>query len=206
MLLALISSSGASVARADPAPAILVLGDSLSAGYGLARPSEGWVALLDGRLREAGLDWRVVNASVSGETTAGGLTRLPTLLERERPELVIVQLGANDGLRGLDLERMAANLRAIIERSRAAGGRVLLVGNRLPPNYGADYTERFQAVFKTVAEETGAALVPALLAGVAERWELMQPDGVHPTAAAQPQLFENVWPVLAPLLDDVGAR
>jgi len=193
----------APVPRADAAPVILVLGDSLSAGFGLAQ-TKGWVHLLQERLRAEGLAYRVVNASVSGETTAGGLTRLPGLLQRERPEVVIIQLGANDGLRGLDLERIRTNLLELVERSQAAGGRVLLIGNRLPPNYGAAYTRGFQDVFERVAELRDVSLVPSLLKGVAERWELMQPDGLHPTAAAQPRLLENVWSELRPLVSRSG--
>jgi len=178
---------------------ILVLGDSLSAAYGLSL-GDGWVALLSARLREQGFPHQVVNASVSGETTGGGLTRLTPLLERHRPQIVIVQLGANDGLRGLGFDQIRTNLNRLIERSREAGAQVLLVGLRLPPNYGAAYIDGFQAVFPAVAEQTGVALAPRLLAGVAEDWGLMQPDGLHPTAAAQPRLLENVWPHLLPLL------
>jgi acyl-CoA thioesterase-1 len=184
---------------ASEPPTILVLGDSLSAAYGLSR-EDGWVALLAARLREQELPHEVVNASVSGETTGGGLTRLPPLLERHRPQIVIVQLGANDGLRGLGFDQISANLTRLIALSREAGARVLLVGLRLPPNYGAAYTEGFQAVFPAVAEQTGVALAPRLLAGVAEHWGLMQPDGLHPTAEAQPRLLENVWSHLLPLL------
>ena len=158
------------------------------------------MALLAARLREQGLPHEVVNVSVSGETTGGGLTRLPPLLERHRPQIVIVQLGANDGQRGLGFDQISANLTRLIALSREAGARVLLVGLRLPPNYGAAYTEGFQAIFPAVAEQTGVALAPRLLAGVAEHWGLMQPDGLHPTAEAQPRLLENVWPHLLPLL------
>jgi acyl-CoA thioesterase-1 len=181
-------------------PVVLVLGDSLSAAYGLPT-DQGWVALLGQRLSGQGLPHQVINASVSGETTGGGLTRLPALLERHRPRVVIVQLGANDGLRGFGFDQIAGNLTRLIDLSRAAGAKVLLVGMRLPPNYGAAYTEGFQAIFPAVAEQTGAALVPRLLAGVAEDWGLMQPDGLHPTAEAQPRLLENVWPHLLPLLE-----
>jgi len=185
--------------RADAAPAILVLGDSLSASYGLAR-ERGWVSLLKERLAAEGLPHRVINASVSGDTTAGGLTRLPDLLRRESPEVVVIQLGANDGLRGQDLALIRDRLNELVERAQAAGSRVLLVGNRLPPNYGAAYTEGFQDVFEAVAEARQVPLVPFLLEGVAERWELIQPDGLHPKAAAQPQLLDNVWSELGPLL------
>ncbi len=187
-------------ARADAAPpVILVLGDSLSAAYGIAL-ADGWVALLQGRLRERGLDWRVVNAGLSGDTTAGGLTRLPELLKRHRPAILIVELGANDGLRGLKPTVVRDNLARIIQAGRAAGSRVLLTGIQLPPNYGAAYNQAFQAVFQDLAAAQGVPLVPGLLAGVAEDRVLMQADGVHPGAAAQPRILDNVWPVLEPLL------
>lgn len=185
--------------HAAAAPLILVLGDSLSAAYGLSR-DQGWVELLAQRLRDRGFPHRVVNASISGETTAGGLTRLPALLERHQPEVVVVQLGANDGLRGFGFGEIESNLARIIAESREAGARVVLVGIRLPPNYGAAYTERFQAIFPAVAAREGTALVPRLLEGVAEDWDLMQPDGLHPLASAQSRLLENVWPTLVPLL------
>jgi acyl-CoA thioesterase-1 len=182
----------------DP-PVILVLGDSLSASYGLDRES-GWVSLLEERLRDLALPQRVVNASVSGDTTSGGLTRLGTLLEQNRPTLLVIELGANDGLRGLGFDVIRNNLVEMIRRGRTAGSQILLAGIRLPPNYGAAYTEGFQAVFREVAESEGIPLVPDLLAGVAEDWSLMQSDGLHPTAEAQPRILENVWPVLEPLL------
>jgi acyl-CoA thioesterase-1 len=197
-LLLILGILFATLTLAEP-PKIVVLGDSLSAGYGLPRAA-GWVARLQLKLRDAGLPHRVVNASVSGDTTAGGLTRLPAVLERERPQLVIVQLGANDGLRGFDLNLIEANLQSLVALARAAGSDVLLVGNRLPPNYGAAYTQGFQDVFEGIARREKVPLVPALLEGVAERWELMQPDGLHPTADAQPQLLQNVWAVLGPML------
>jgi acyl-CoA thioesterase I len=183
---------------ADP-PVILVLGDSLSASYGLDRDS-GWVSLLEERLRDLALPQRVVNASVSGDTTSGGLTRLDRLLEQNRPTLLVIELGANDGLRGLGFDVIRNNLVEMIRRGRTAGSQILLTGIRLPPNYGAAYTEGFQAVFREVAEAEGVPLVPDLLAGVAEDWSLMQADGLHPTAEAQPRILENVWPVLEPLL------
>lgn len=176
-----------------------MLGDSLSAAFGIAE-SEGWVALLQERLRAEGHPFNVVNASVSGETTRGGLTRLPRALELHRPSIVIVELGANDGLRGIGLGEMKRNLLEITRLSQRAGARVLLVGMHLPPNYGPAYTERFHATFREVAEETSAALVPFLLDGVGTERSLMQADGLHPTAAAQPRLLQNVWPGLAPLL------
>lgn len=181
------------------APVVLVLGDSLSAGYGLDR-EDGWVWLLDQRLRQAGLPHRVVNASVSGDTTAGGLTRLTSLLERHRPAVTVIELGANDGLRGLDVQLIRDNLTALIRQARAVDSRILLTGMRLPPNYGAAYTDKFQGVFQTVGEAEGVALVPDLLKDVAEHWDLMQPDGIHPTAEAQGRILETVWPVLEPLV------
>jgi acyl-CoA thioesterase-1 len=189
--------------RAEDAPVILVLGDSLSAGFGLPRQS-GWVRLLEQRLGELGYPHRVVNASQSGETTAGGLTRLPALLKRLSPAVLILELGANDGLRGLSLQEIDANLTRLVRLGKAAGADVLVLGNRLPPNYGTAYTDRFQAVFKTVSEREQVALVPRLLAGVADDWGLMQSDGMHPNARAQPRMLDNVWPGLAPLILDTS--
>ena len=182
---------------------ILVLGDSLSAGYGLSRES-GWVQLLQHRLDDRGFPHRVVNASLSGDTTAGGLTRLPALLERHRPALLVIELGANDGLRGISFEEIDNNLTRMTALGLEFGARVLIVGTRLPPNYGAAYTDRFQALFKDVAEREGAAWVPRLLAGVAEDWDLMQADGLHPSAGAQPRLLDNVWPALEPLMRETS--
>lgn len=180
-------------------PVILVLGDSLSASYGLDR-ADAWVALLEARLRERGLAHRVVNASISGETTAGGVTRLGTLLEQHHPTILLIELGANDGLRGFGFEVIRDNLTEMIRRGREAGSRVVIAGVRLPPNYGAVYTDGFQAVFREVAESQSVPLIPDLLAGVAEDRSLMQADGLHPTAAAQPIILETVWTILEPLL------
>ena len=180
-------------------PTILVLGDSLSAAYGFAQ-ADGWVALLQERLRARGLDYAVINAGISGDTTAGGLTRLPALLARHRPALLLIELGANDGLRGLKTAVLRDNLTRMVQLGQAAGSQVLLIGIRLPPNYGAAYERAFQAVFQEVAAAKGVPLVPFLLEGVAEDRGLMQADEIHPTAAAQPRILENVWPVLAPLL------
>ncbi|WP_058558069.1 arylesterase [Thiohalocapsa sp. ML1] len=187
------------VGAAAPAPRLLVLGDSLSAAFGTAL-DQGWVSLLKARIAEAGLPHTVVNASISGDTTAGGLSRLPALLKEHRPAVVVIELGANDGLRGFPPKQIAAVLTALVEQSQQAGARVLLAGVRLPPNYGSGYAEQFQALYLEVAQATGAALVPRLLAGVSDRRELMQPDGLHPTAAAQPKMLDNVWPGLLPLL------
>jgi len=191
------------LSRASGEPAVLVLGDSLSAGYGLTR-DQGWVSLLAERIASLGLPHRVINASVSGDTTAGGLTRLPPLLERHRPAVLVIELGANDGLRGLRFEEIENNLRRMITLGKEANAKVLLVGIRLPPNYGASYTERFQAIFPAVAAREGVSLVPYLLRDVGERWELVQSDGLHPTAEAQPLLLENVWVGLEPLLRETA--
>jgi acyl-CoA thioesterase-1 len=197
LLLALLLLPTAFAARS---PTLLVLGDSLSAGFGTAL-DQGWVSLLKQRIAEQGLPHEVINASISGDTTAGGLSRLPSLLAEHQPAVVIIELGANDGLRGFPPKQIAAALTALTEQAQAAGARVLLAGLRLPPNYGSAYADQFQAVYGQVAAATGAALVPRLLAGVAEDRGLMQADGLHPTAAAQPRLLDNVWPVLLPLLE-----
>ena len=179
-------------------PALLVLGDSLSAAYGIATEA-GWVSLVQRRVEERGLEFQVVNASTSGETTAGGLSRLPGLLETHRPQVLVIALGANDGLRGFAFETVRTNLSRMIQLATEAGSRVLLAGIRLPPNYGAVYTEGFQAVFREVAAAEQVPLVPLLLAGV-EGFEMMQADGIHPSAAAQPRILDNVWAELEPLL------
>lgn len=176
-----------------------MLGDSLSAGYGLPRGS-GWVRLLEQRLGERGYPHTVINASVSGDTTAGGLTRLPALLERSSPAVLIIELGANDGLRGIAFEEIDANLTRLVRLAKRFGARVLVIGNRLPPNYGTAYTDRFQALFEAVAKREGVAWIPRFLAGIAEDWALMQADGMHPNEHAQPQMLDNVWPHLEPLI------
>ena len=174
-----------------------MFGDSLSAAYGL-RAGEGWVALLEKRL--AGKGYRVVNASVSGETTSGGRARLPRALEQHRPQIVVLGLGGNDALRGLPIPTAEANLADMIERVRASGARQLLLGIRVPPNYGAAYTERLQAMYVQLAERNKLPFVPFFLEGVALDSRLMQADGIHPNAAGQPRLLENVWKGLEPLL------
>ncbi|ATE62544.1 arylesterase [Thauera sinica] len=186
-------------AGAAPAASILVWGDSLSAGYGL-KPGEAWPTLLQTRLAREGFRHKVVNASVSGETSAGGRSRLPAALAEHKPDVVILELGANDGLRGLKPELLAANLQAMITATHEAGARVLLVGMRMPPNYGPAYTRRFSDTFADVARTQKVALVPFLLEGFAERPELFQADGIHPTAQAQPLIVEIVWKGLEPLL------
>lgn len=194
-----------SAAPSWAAPVLLVYGDSLSAAYGMPREA-GWVALLERRLAERAPAWRVVNASVSGETSAGGHARLPAVLDRHRPALVVLALGANDGLRGLSPEQTRANLAGMVAVAQRRGARVLLVGMRLPPNYGSAYTREFQAVYAVVAKQTGAVLVPFLLDGIATRPELFQADGLHPGAAAQARLMENVWRGLAPMLGPSGRQ
>lgn len=179
---------------------MLVYGDSLSSGYGLA-PGQGWVDLLGERLRAFGPDYKVVNASVSGETAAGGAARIGAVLAAHRPRWVIVALGANDGLRGASPAALKEHLAAIVDACRRARANVVLVGMRLPPNYGAAYTETFGRVFADVARAKGVPLVPFLLDGFAERREYFQPDGIHPTAAAQPLMLETVWKVLGPVLE-----
>jgi acyl-CoA thioesterase-1 len=180
-------------------PVILVLGDSLSAEYGLPRDT-GWVKLLADRLAKEAAQYSVVNASISGETTSGGRTRLPRLLQQHRPSVLVLQLGANDGLRGLPPAAMRENLAAMIEASRAAGARVLLVGIRIPPNYGREYSERFAAVFGQLAREQKVAVVPFLLDGFADDLRYFQDDRIHPNESAQPRMLDTVWPQLAPLL------
>ncbi|MDY7574948.1 arylesterase [Actimicrobium sp. CCI2.3] len=179
--------------------AVLVLGDSLSAEYGLAR-GEGWVALLEQRLKDDGIDATLINASISGETTSGGITRLPALLSKNKPAVVVVELGANDGLRGLALSDTQKNLRAIINAAKKSNARVVLVGMQLPPNYGTDYTKRFAAIFPTLAKDTKSALVPFMLDGVVTQPLLFQADRIHPTAQAHPIILDNIWPQLKPLL------
>lgn len=181
------------------AATLLVVGDSLSAAYGMGA-REGWVTLLEERLRQKRFDYNVVNASISGETTSGGAARTPELLARTRPDVVLVALGGNDGLRGLPTAQMKDNLSRIIESAKTRGARVLLVGVRVPPNYGAQYVREFEAAFAEVAERHRVPLVPYILKDIGERRELMQPDNIHPSAAAQPLILDNIWPKLEPLL------
>ena len=176
-----------------------MLGDSLSAGFGL-KPGEGWVTLLQQRLQQQGYGYRVVNASVSGETTAGALARLPRALELHQPAIVVIELGANDGLRGLPLRDLQSNLAALVRRSRESGARVLLIGMHMPPNYGKAYTERFHAVYRDLAAREQLVFVPFLLAGIATRDELFLDDRIHPGARAQPRLLDNVWVQLRTML------
>jgi len=176
-----------------------VLGDSLSASYGVP-VEQGWVALLQGRLKKEGYEYRVVNASASGETTGGALARLPRTLEKQRPEVVIVELGGNDGLRGLPIADVRKNFDSILRLSQQAGARILLVGMRIPPNYGPAYTEAFHGLYGELAARHKVPLVPFFLDGIALDDSLMQEDGLHPNARAQPRLLGEVWPMLKPLL------
>ena len=178
---------------------ILVFGDSLSAGYGLPAGS-GWVSLLEQRLKRDRLDYTIVNASISGETTLGGRNRIADALAEHKPAVVIVQLGGNDGLRGNSIEETRRNLIAIVGASRKGGAKVLLVGMRIPPNYGKVYTRRFEALFAEVARQQNASLVPFMLQGFADNPEWFQPDGIHPTAEGARLVADNVWTVLRPLL------
>ena len=178
---------------------IVVVGDSLSSGYGIAA-GQSWVAMLEDRLQAEGYGYQVVNASIAGDTSAGGLARLPRLLELHDPTLVVIELGGNDGLRGQPVATLRANLTKMIELSRASGAEVLLAGMQIPPNYGMAYTQALAAVYPEVAEQFDAALIEFLLADVALQRDLMQPDGIHPNAAGQEIVFANVWRVLGPML------
>lgn len=189
----------AALAAPKSPPSILVFGDSLSSAYGIAE-RRGWVALLEERLKREKLAWGVVNASISGETTSGGRSRLGRALEEHRPAVVVLELGGNDGLRGLPVAEMKKNLSAMIEQSQKAGARVLLLGTRMPPNYGPEYTRAFEGAFGELAKRHKTALVPHLFEGFGEKTELFQPDRIHPAEGAQPLILQNVWPALRPLL------
>ncbi|HQZ30548.1 MAG TPA: arylesterase [Arenimonas sp.] len=188
-------------AAAEPVPVrkVLVMGDSLSAAYGLA-PSQGWVALTDQRLQARHPGWRIANASVSGETTAGGASRIAGELARHKPAVVVIELGANDGLRGLPLAQTRANLERMIVASKNAGARVLLLGMRMPPNFGPQYTQGFERNYSELAKAHGTALLPFLLEPIATDRNAFQADNLHPVASAQPRLRDHVWPALVPLL------
>lgn len=187
------------------AQTVLVVGDSLSAGYGL-RQHEAWPVLLGQKLAQSGYGHSVVNASTSGDTTANGLSRIDGALSAHKPDIVILALGANDGLRGLSLKSMRENIESMTRKSQAAGARVLIAGMQLPPNYGPDYTQKFAKTFGDVARNTRSALLPFLLDGFGTDPLSFQSDGVHPVAAAQARIVENIWTPLAPLLSKPGAR
>ena len=176
-----------------------MLGDSLSAEYGLPR-GKGWVALLDARLQTRHPGWQLNNASISGETTAGGKSRLPALLKQHQPAIVIIELGGNDALRGLALQHSENNLREMVQASKQSGAAVLILGMRMPPNYGSQYTEKFSALFAQVAQQEKTGLLPFFLDKVADKPEWFQADRIHPNTLAQEQMLDNVWPHLEPLL------
>ena len=187
------------ISAAFATPTILVFGDSLSAAYGIPQ-EKGWVNLLRGRLAQEKYGYQVINASISGETTAGGASRIETALTTQRPAIVILELGANDGLRGLPLADTQRNLASIIAASQKNGARVLLVGMRLPPNYGMFYAGKFQQLYADLAKRQRLAFVPFMLEGIADRQNLFQADGLHPIAQAQPRILETIWKQLRPLL------
>lgn len=199
LALAFLALASASVLAASQRT-VLVMGDSLSAAYGLA-PEQGWVALTGEKLRASKPGWKVVNASISGETTAGGASRIAAELGRHKPDVVLIELGANDGLRGLPLAQTRANLERMLVAARASGAKVLLLGMRIPPNYGSQYTEGFARNYRELAEQHGAALLPFLLEPIATDRDAFLPDNLHPDAAAQPRLRDHVWTALEPLLD-----
>ena len=182
---------------------VLVLGDSLSAEYGLTRGA-GWVPLLEQRLQSARIDAGIINASISGETTSGGRARLQALLTKHRPNIVLIELGGNDALRGLPIAATEANLREMINAGKQASAQVVLLGMQIPPNYGGDYAQRFSNLYPKLAKETKVSLVPFFLEGLQTRPDLFQQDRIHPVASAQPMLLNNVWPYLQPLLKASG--
>jgi acyl-CoA thioesterase-1 len=198
-MIALLAPLPAPAAIDGAAATILILGDSLSAGYGLDQ-NDGWVALLQQRLAQGRYPYQTVNASISGETTSGGLSRLPAELERHRPAIVVLELGGNDGLRGLPLAQMRQNLADMIARCQARQARVVLAGMQLPPNYGGAYIRGFEQVYAGLAAEHRVTLIPFLLAGLGEDRADFQADGIHPTREAQPVILDNVWKYLQPLL------
>ena len=193
ILFALVAST------AQAAQTIVVFGDSLSAAYGI-QPNTGWVALLENKLKQQNSAYKVVNASISGETTSGGLTRFDQMLKTHQPKIVVIELGANDGLRGLSLDDMQSNLNNMIAQAKAKNATVMLLGMKIPPNYGIQYTQKFSGIYETLAKQYKLNLVPFFLDGVAGNRSLVQDDGLHPTAAAQPKLLENIWPKLEDLL------
>jgi len=199
-LVAPASAQTAAAAQGSAPRTVLVVGDSLSAEYGIKRGT-GWVPLLSARISEQYPKFQVVNASISGDTTSGGVARLPALLRQHAPAVVVLELGANDALRGLPLNMTEQNLRVMAQAARKADADVLIVGMQIPPNYGRDYTQRFAAVFPKVAKDENARLVPFLMEGIATNRAMFQADGIHPNEDAQPQLLDNVWPTLRPLLN-----
>jgi len=201
LLLAVAASAAlaSTAARAADTPVLLVVGDSISAGYGLSA-GQVWVDLLAAKLQAGGYRYQVVNASISGDTTAGGRARMPALLKQHRPAVVVVELGGNDALRGGNLGATRGNLDTLVKDAQAAGAKVLIAGMQLPPNYGPAYVRQFNALFGDVAKERKAALVPYVFEGFGDDLSQFQPDRIHPTAAAQAKILDNVWPTLVPLL------
>jgi acyl-CoA thioesterase-1 len=199
------SAASAPSANAAAKPVIVVLGDSLSAEYGLPRDT-GWVALMRRRLADQRLDYSVANASISGDTTSGGRARLPVLLERLKPSVVVVELGANDALRGVPLSTTEDNLRTIIEQAQQQHAKVVLIGMYVPPNYGPDYSQKFHGLYGDLSKQLHVPLVPFLLAGIENKPDMFQADQIHPTQQAQPLLLDNVWPALQPLLRTSSPR
>lgn len=197
--------TAAAVAQAASAPTVLVFGDSLSAGYGID-VDQSWPALLQSRLESQGYEHRVVNASISGETTEGGVTRIASTLENFSPDLVILELGGNDGLRGFPPERMKANLRRIIETAKDSGAAVVMLGIRIPTNYGPRYTSSFENVYRELADELNVPWIEFFMEGIALNDELMQDDGIHPNAEAQPMLLDNAWPIILEALSNHEKR
>lgn len=198
LLTALLFSAAFFIQKPDALasqPVILVFGDSLSAEYGLKRGS-GWVSLMQDRLKQQGFPHRIVNASVSGETTAGGKARLSAVLKKHEPALVILELGGNDGLRGLPVAQTKGNLRSMAALANQNGAKTLIVGIRVPPNYGAEYTKQFDQLFSAIAKELSLPLVPFLLEGIAENPQMFQADGIHPNEQAQPKMLNHVWTAL----------
>jgi acyl-CoA thioesterase I len=195
LLLLLLTTSAVS----SESPTIVIFGDSLSAGYGI-EVDQSWAALLQTRLKQQGYEHRVVNASISGETTAGGATRIDAALQDFSPELIILELGGNDGLRGFPPARIKSNLETIVTRAKATGAAVVLLGIRIPSNYGARYSAEFEDVFRQVFEELGVQWIEFFMAGIAMNDDLLQDDRIHPNAAAQPLLLENAWPIISATL------
>jgi len=184
---------------AQAAQNIVIFGDSLSAAYGI-QSNKGWVALLESKLKQQKSEYKVINASISGETTSGGLTRFDQMLKTHQPEVVVIELGANDGLRGLSLNEMQSNLNSMIAKAKAKNATVMLLGIKIPPNYGIQYAQKFSAIYATLAQKYDLNLVPFFLDGVAGNRKLIQDDGLHPNAVAQAKLLENIWPKLEELL------
>lgn len=199
LALTLLSAAAAETVQRGK---LLVIGDSLSAAYGID-VDDGWVTLLGQRLQSEGYPLEVVNSSVSGDTSANGLSRLPTLLDDYRPAIVIIELGGNDGLRGLSLKQLKANLTQMVEQSQTAGAEVLILGVQIPSNYGAGYTKLFARTFAQVADDHNASLVPSFMSGMETSVDLFQEDGIHPSAEAQSLLLDNTWTELQPMLDRV---